>query len=219
VGWYWKSERSAHEALELRERFPTLELKLDFAKREAEVTGVLPLTDEVGYQVRILIPPGYPEEVPALLCSPNEVPRKDYRHNSGEYACLCARCDYRKYWPRGSTLPNFIESLVVPFLTCQHYYDIHGHWPQSGEREHGAPGIVQAYNDFCRPLGEVTGAMIGRVVRILAVSGLPKGHNPCPCGSGKRIRDCHRSEIEQMRSMISPRDAAQDLADLLGRQT
>lgn len=201
--------------MELRERFPSLELELDFAKCEAEASGVLPLSNEVGYQIRILIPLGYPEEVPALRCSPDEVPKKDYRHNSGESACLCARCDYRKHWPCGSTLSDFIDSLVVPFLTCQHYFDSHGHWPKSGEREHGAPGIVQAYSDFCRPLGKVTGEMIGRVVRMLARSGLPKGHHPCPCGSGNRIRDCHRSEIERMRSMISPRDARQDLADLI----
>jgi hypothetical protein len=215
VGWFWNTEHGGVEATELRERFPSLELKLDIAKREAVAVGVLPLSSDVGYQLTIQIPPGYPEEVPTLHCLPEEIPKKDFRHNSGESACLCARCDYRKHWPRGSSLADFVQSLVIPFLTCQHYFDIHGYWPKTGEREHGAPGIVQAYSEFCRPLGDVTGEMIGRIVRMLIRSGLPKGHNSCPCGSGKRIRDCHRLELEQMRRMISPCDAAKDLADLL----
>jgi hypothetical protein len=201
--------------MELRERFPSLELKLDFSKREAEANGVLPLLAGVAYEIRILIPPGYPDEVPALLCSPDEVPKLEVRHNSSSTACLCARCDYRKHWRRGSTLAAFIESLVIPFLTCQHYYDVNGQWPQRGERAHGAPGVLQAYRDFCQSLGEVTNEMIARVIRMLALPGVPKGHHSCPCGSGKRIRDCHQSEIAKMRELISPRDAGADLADLL----
>ena len=215
MGWFWQSERGAREALELRERFPSLELRLDIAKREAEVCGVLPVAGGIGYTTRILIPRGYPEEVPSLICTPEEIPRIDSRHNSGETACLCARCDYRKHWPRGSTLTAFVDALVIPFLTCQHYYDIHGHWPPSGERAHGAPGVIQAYTDFCSPLGNATGETIARALRLLIRSGIPKGHNPCPCGSGKRIRDCHREAVAKMRELISPSDATKDLADLL----
>lgn len=201
--------------MELRERFPSLELRLDFTTREAEASGILPLSVGVGYTIRILIPRGYPEEVPSLICVPDEIPRIDKRHNSGETACLCARCDYRKHWPRGSTLAAFVDLLVIPFLICQNYYDIHGHWPGSGERDHGSPGIIQAYTDFCSPLGNATGETIARVLRMLVRTGIPKGHHPCPCGSGKRIRDCHREAIENMRQLISPSDAAKDFADLL----
>ena len=214
MSWYWQSERGACEALELQERFPSLELYLDFTKRQAEARGILPLNVGVAYTVRILIPRSYPEEVPSLVCVADEVPKTEARHNSGEAACVCARCDFRKHWPRGSTLAAFVESLVVPFLTCQHYYDIHRHWPQSGERPHGAPGIMQAYTDFCSPLGDVTGETIARVLRLLVRPGIPKGHHPCPCGSGQRIRNCHRQVVAEMRQLLSPSDAAKDLADL-----
>jgi hypothetical protein len=39
-----------------------------------------------------------------------------------------------------------------------------------------------------------------------------KGHWPCPCRSGKKLRDCHSYQIKELRNNISRKDAERSFA-------
>ncbi len=41
----------------------------------------------------------------------------------------------------------------------------------------------------------------GQALRLLSMNEV-KGHHPCPCGSGKALRQCHRDEVDELKKRI-----------------
>ena len=183
-------EVAAQERERLAEAFPTL--KLDTSKSPATVTGTLWLDSGFGFSVDLQILDDYPEGIPRLICRPEEIPWEVDRHvvRAG-VACLCVSSEYRLHWPRGSDLTDFLKCFVVPYFVRQAYYQSHGHWPPGQERSHGAAGIIQSFSETLAELGSPSVATIEQFLLMLAAPGHPKGCDPCPCGSEKKIRRCH----------------------------
>jgi hypothetical protein len=215
VEGYWETNDWKTEAAELLARFPQLTIEPDSGRGGLSITGRLPVTSDVAYSVSIELSPRYPRAVPIVRCDPREVELSRDRHvneRSGE-ACLCVRSELRLHWPAGSTIAQFIQRLVMPFLDGQFYYDTHGHWPSERQRSHGIPGIMEAYRDFCARLGNNSPETIERLMRLLARKNHPKGHELCPCGSGIRLRNCHANAVRELREIVDPQHAFYDLRD------
>lgn len=211
---FWDTPRGKQELQELAERFPDLTFNPPTNGPSAVISGLFQVAPDIAYSLNLEVPCKYPSEIPILHCVSAEIPWELDRHvipQSG-HGCLCARSEYRIHWPDGSTLADFIERLVRPFFLGQFYYETHGCWPPTGERSHGWTGIVEAYVDLCRPLGDASLDTILRVMRLLARKNDPQGHETCPCGSGRTLRRCHRNEISDLRKRVRPTDAATDLA-------
>ncbi|MCF8080481.1 MAG: hypothetical protein K9K88_14475 [Desulfobacterales bacterium] len=165
---------------------------------------------EIDYRIALLLWERYPKEPPIMYCSDPKLPDCDIdRHIliNGE-ACLGVRAEIGKHWPPGSSIVDFIDSLVAPFLAWQLYYDVFGKVPPWGERSHGITGIYEFYAELLD--WPVEKRLIG-FMRLLARKSHPKGHEICPCESGKRIRDCHRSRIYAARQKVNWRDVTVDL--------
>lgn len=172
---------------------------------------------DVGYSVDLAIPDRYPQDVPLQRCNPKEIPWDIDRHVYPEIgvACLCVPSEYRFHWPHGSNLADFLEALVQPFFVSQAYFQAHGRWPPDAERSHGREGVIEAYRDILSSLGPVTPETIQRVMKLLMRKNHPKGHETCPCGSGKRLRHCHRDLLTSLRRQIDPRYAQLDYRTLV----
>ena len=199
----------------LEEAYP--DLLLDRSREQVVVKGVMQVAGEVGYSVSLLIPDRYPHDIPEQRCDPREIPWDIDRHvypRTG-FACLCVRSEYRGHWPYGSNLTDFLENLVRPFFIGQLYYQAHGRWPGGAARSHGREGVVEAYRDILSSLGPVTPETIQQVMRLLVRKNDPKGHETCPCGSGKRLRHCHRDLLATLRRQIDPRHATLDYRTLV----
>ena len=204
-----RQELAAKERNRLAEAFPALTLKT--SQVPARVTGVMWLDSCVGFSIDLEIPGNYPRGIPKLWCNPREIPWEIDRHVcENGLVCLCVSSEYRKHWPVGSDLTNFFEALVRPYLIGQAYYQDHGQWPPGHERSHGIEGIIEAYRELLAPLGSVSLSVIRTFMRLLARKKHPKGHEPCPCRSGKRLRDCHRSFLMDLRRTIDPQHAKWD---------
>lgn len=210
--WYLRdpamAERERHRIMQA---FPELSLETDNA-RSAVVTGVLRIVGDLGYSTYLIVPNDYPKGVPVLWCDPKEIPWNVDRHvyaDTGR-ACLCVTSESRVHWPPGSDLTDFLSRLVVPYLLGQLYYDVHGHWPPTGQRSHGREGILEAYREFLEPLGSVSENVIHDTMRLMARITDPKGHDICPCGSGRKLRKCHRLLFSQLRRSIDRQHAQID---------
>lgn len=204
-------EVANRERKRLAAAFPSLEL--DTTAMPATVTGTLWLESDFGFSVDLRIPDDYPEGIPRLICRPEEIPWEEDRHVvTAGAACLCVSSEYRLHWPRGSDLTDFMESFVVPYFVRQAYYQAHGEWPSGQERRHGAAGIIESFSDTLAELGSPNVATIERFLIMLASHGHPKGSDPCPCGSGKRIRKCHRQLVWALRNNVDPQFARHDLS-------
>jgi len=88
------------------------------------------------------------------------------------------------------------------YFICQGVVE-NGHpWPME-QLGHGADGIRMFYSEL---LGTGDDAVICGYLVCLAADRV-KGHWSCPCGSGRRLRDCHFASVLELRNNISPTDA------------
>ena len=114
--------------------------------------------------------------------------------------------------PNGVSLIDFLNGLLRAYFATQSLIDlgIPDAWP-SGEWKHGTNGIIDFYAEV---LETQKPQEIYQYLRIVK-SEVIKAHWPCPCGSGKKLRQCnHLPIIEQLRSRIPRRLLAQS-AELL----
>jgi hypothetical protein len=83
-------------------------------------------------------------------------------------------------------------------------------WP-FGERPHGVPGLLESYGEL---IGTTDARSLLRYLDYLSKETV-KGHWECPCGSKKRLRDCHLEVLKSLRQRISPAIAKKALNRLV----
>ena len=169
--------------------------------------------EKLEYKIALLTPANFPNRPPIMLCDDSKLPWKEnldrHIHGLGQ-ACLAVNAEVRLYWPPNSSLAVFLKRLVDPWLLWQAYYDIHGEGPPSGERKHGLEGILEFYRELWgTPLPEKFD--LKAFLLLLALKEMPKGHHPCPCGSGKKLRDCHLPLVVKKWSALDQPEVKKDL--------
>jgi hypothetical protein len=169
---------------------------------------------QIEYGIVLTLPGNYPKRPPEMFCNDPELPIGNIdRHimNDGR-ACLGVQAEICMRWSPNSTIVNFLESFVAPFLAWQAYYDAHQKPPPWGERSHFVQGIFEFYAEV---LGKPVDSSVVGYMRLLARKNRPKGHEPCPCNSGERLRNCHRDLLYKVRERFAWQDVAHDLGLLV----
>ncbi len=153
------------------------------------------------FQVMILLPPRYPEGIPNVFEVGGRIPHDVDRHvipSTGE-ACLFVSEDRWYAWPKGSSFAQFLDVPVYNYFLSQVHFEVTGKWPEGWEpRSHGDAGVFEAYRDL---LGTSDDQVVLRFMWVLSHE-VVKGHWPCPCGSGKSLRACHREFVQQLQARI-----------------
>lgn len=168
------------------------------------VRGSLPIIDagkELDrYSVEIVLLADYPNTVPLVWETGGKIPRHADHHVNKETGevCLFVPDEGWKIYPPGTTFLEFLNGPVRNFFLGQSVFRRTGEWP-FGQRRHGPAGILEYYAEL---LGIDEATVILAYLECLSRPTL-KGHWPCPCKSGKRIRDCHRHQINELRTKIS----------------
>lgn len=129
-----------------------------------------------------------------------------------ESLCLGAVMDLGISFAKGFNLKAYVEEFLIPYLFAQTYYAKKQEWLW-GDLSHGIWGLLEwlgRKNSF----GEVdlkstyeSLKVFGGKEKITEVLSVRcRNHKPCPCGSGKKTRQCHpdiQSAIARLRSAIS----------------
>jgi hypothetical protein len=174
------------QCLELRQRYPYLFLE----KRGDEyfIRGTIFIEkDDIKdrYEVEIQINCDYPKKVPTVRETSSKI-AETFHHNPDGSLCLEAPLAVYEVFRANETLVNFVDNLLVPYLYVHSHYLKYGELP-FGEHAHGAEGILEDY----KKRFEITeDSSVLRLVQILAENTY-RGHHVCPCGSKKKLRDCH----------------------------
>lgn len=84
----------------------------------------------------------------------------------------------------------WFEKYVKSYFFTYEFYQRFGYYP-FGERSHGAIGILEFYQDFFNVDSPVTAMKCLN----FTIASKYAGHLLCPCGSGKKIRNCHSKEL------------------------
>ncbi len=214
----------AREKAEVRRAYPTLHFYPN--DRQVTIRGGFPVTLNGSvldrYQIEIIVPAAYPRSLPEVRETGGRIPRIADRHIGSDTgnACLFVEEETSVYFPPGSSLLQFLQGPVNCFYIGQSHFEEFGTWPFD-ERSHGWEGIFEFYSE---KLGtsdlKTILAYVDCLRRHVVKAGRPvvKGDWDCPCGSGKRLRNCHFEQVIMLRSMISS-EIAQRSYDRLLRRT
>ena len=168
------------------------------------------------FEIDLFVPAAYPRALPWVLETSGRI-RSDYEHvYTNGMLCLAVPIEERLIFERDPCLRGFVTNLVVPFCYGYCYWERHDVHP-FGEREHGGAGIARFYMDRFGLTGEVQAL---EVVLHLFQHGY-RGHHDCPCGSRRKLRDCHRTSMRELDGHHTADSARRDflaiLAHCLGR--
>ena len=191
-----------------------------FLKRESVVVHgtygifVSEFAQQIEYRISILMPNKYPKQIPNMFYNDPKLPVGDIdRHIMTDgSACLGVHADIMTRWSLNPGIVNFLEGFVAPFLVWQAYYNAHQKPPPWGERSHFAEGIKEYYAEL---LGINRRQTVVEFMKLLARKNRPKGHEICPCGSGVRLRSCHRELLYSTRETVAWQYVAKDLQTIL----
>lgn len=156
----------------------------------------------------------HPKSIPIVHETGERIPRTEDRHinPTDGTACVMLPDERWRVWPHGATLLQFLDGPVRNFFLGQSLVELGDPWP-FGQWGHGAEGIRQYYAET---LGTDDTRMITGYLDCLSKKKI-KGHWPCPCRSGKRLRDCHLSLVHDLAIKVPRQVAADSLDRLRGR--
>lgn len=165
------------------------------------------------YRIAIVLPDNYPKIVPTMFCNDKKLPigNIDRHIMSDGSACLGVIAEISQKWCSNPRIVPFLDEIVSPFLVWQAYYDAHEQPPPWGQRSHYGEGILEFYSEILELPNEPN---IVEFMKLLARKNNPKGHEECPCGSGKKLRDCHHKNVSKAHESIAWHDAKTDLLNI-----
>jgi hypothetical protein len=190
---------------EVEAEFP--ELHFDPRGDRVIVRGTFPVVHDGEvldrYPVEIELLADYPDSIPVVREVGGRIPHTpDYHMSSKGEACLFLLDERWQAYPNGTTFREFLNGPVRNYFLGQSLFRLTGEWP-FGQRGHGAEGIREYYTEL---LGTSEVRVIVRYLECLSAKKI-KGHWPCPCGSGKRLRDCHLGLVQDLVAKV-PRQVA-----------
>ncbi len=163
------------------------------------------------YLLEIKLERDYPRSLPVVWETGGRIPRvADFHVNPQDStSCVLLPDERWRVWPLGSTLLQFLNGPVRDFFLGQSLVQLGEPWP-FGHWGHGGKGIREYY-------AEVLGTDDVRVILgflDLLTKKKVKGHWPCPCRSGRKLRECHRNVVQDLATKIPRNVASNSLSKL-----
>jgi len=216
--WYEKHpELYSQEKKGIKEHYP----EFNFGNQGDDLTLSGDVYIEKGSRVisrfalRVVIPDDYPSSLPLVYEVEGLIPREANRHinDRNGQACLFVPDERWKFLRiEDTTLVAFLSGPVYQFFLNQSYYERTGRWLFEG-RSHYADGILEYYFEEFSTRDEV---MIAEYLMYLA-NPAAKGHWLCPCGSERKVRNCHNRLVELHGAKIPPKVAKASLSMIHGQ--
>lgn len=190
----------------LQTHYPSLHIKIEY--HLILVWGIFPvrLQNKVleRFEIEIVIDREYPQSVPRIWEVGCKITRDSDHHVYPDGNLCLFYPDARAwYWAYDANFLDFLSGPVNDYFLGQIYFRQEGKWP-FGEMRHGVDG---AYDFYTEKLGTKNIDEVLLALKYLSPEKLrnrPKGHWPCYCGSGKKMRDCHFETITELHQKIAP---------------
>jgi hypothetical protein len=207
----WRGESDAEIVAALEAGWPSLRLAVGDGQRV--IKGAFNVEHEgrflAGFQIEILLDVKDVLGLPTVKEVGGRIPRVPERHiNSADgSACLYLPEDLAVRCREPFDILGFLNGPVRAYFLGQAGVELGVPFPL-GEWGHGAEGMKQlltellGFDDITTCI-KVLDALSGKVV---------KGHWSCPCGSNRKLRDCHESHIRRLHGQLT-RSTARFLAE------
>jgi hypothetical protein len=151
---------------------------------------------EGNFEIEIEIDNKFPKVIPKIRETGNKV--SDIFHKSyNGLLCLGVDTEIKLKLKCNPSIVNYIEKIVIPYFYSFLFWQDNGKVPY-GEFSHGPEGVKEFFNDYLNLYS------LKRILKLLAYSNAKKsikGNNECPCGSGKKIRNCHQKQLNELNTI------------------
>lgn len=119
--------------------------------------------------------------------------RKSYEHIYDDRS-LCLATDLeQELYLKTHTIVEWIREYVEKYFVSYIYYKRYGVFP-FGEHSHGKKGIYE----FIKIHYKMNNLIEAKKIYEYVCTKKYRGHLDCPCGSGKKIRNCHGKLILEL---------------------
>ena len=186
-------------------------LRLEFIDEKYKISGILKFSAEYQhnriedeYSIELTISDDYPDSLPIVREKGNRIPR-DFHKYQDNSLCLGASLAIKRKFLKQPTIIGFIERCVIPHLYLYSYKCKYGSLPY-GELSHGWLGILEYYQDVFNVVDERIILLLLKVI----VDDNYRAHSRCPCGSRKRLRDCHGSLLRKLMPVQPAQEFSRD---------
>jgi hypothetical protein len=156
------------------------------------------LFDSYSVEIRI---ESYPAQEPKVFERAGRVQKGQHRNPDGT-CCTGVYEVWRAEHP-GASLIEFLRGPVRNYFIGHRAFQKTGEWP-FGEQGHGALGVVEAAADFLKVPRQKN--LVARYLHALARP-RHESNQLCPCGSKRRVAQCHDHELRSLRKRVTQEDA------------
>ncbi len=213
-----RTRAALHEEIRstLRVSFPQLHLHVTPAL--VEIRGTFPVRGVNGeeldrYSISIELPNDFPDGLPIVRELGGRIPWHENHHvERNGRACVLLPDDRWRCFPLGAPFSTYLDGPLHNYFLSQAVHAETGEWPL-GEWGHGNHGIYQHYKQL---LGTADEAVIRSFLQVLAKLDVNRGQ-PCPCGSGEKLKRCCMPRVIDLRRKIPRGVAAMSLARVEGK--
>lgn len=165
------------------------------------------------YILEIRIPRTYPSRgFPRVFERGGRIP-SDYHHLTDGSLCLGAQTRLRLIALTTPRIGAVIEQAVIPYLYSRSFYERFGRMP-FGELAHGNAGLSR---DLIAQLHMPGGTRADQLLEALAARRREANKRTCPCGSGRRLGQCHNGVVNAARVAFGRVWFDLQAAQILGR--
>jgi hypothetical protein len=151
------------------------------------------------FSIEIHVPSSFPLKVPRVLEVGARI-ESTFHHIGEQELCLGAELRLLLLTRQHPTLLGFIDHCVLPYLIGYSVFKRTGSMPFS-ELEHGVRGLLDDYRNL---LGVKDDSICIGLLAMLRFKKRIANKKLCPCGSGKRLGQCHNRSVNRLRS-VGPR--------------
>lgn len=176
--------------------------KLKKNKNKLAVSGELDIVHPTAgllgtFEVLIEFPKKYPYCFPFVTETSGKIERIPDRHiNEKNTICLAVRPEELLLCRRGIILKWFIDSVLIPHLAREIYYEEEKEYPD-GDYSHGIDGL---WEYFMEEFDSQDKKWIIAVLESIVDNKLPANNEDCFCGSKKKYKKCHKDMLNKFLS-------------------
>ena len=166
------------------------------------------------FNIKVFWPYNVPKSLPKIFECGKRIPHEADFHvnpNDNNSLCLATRRVETEILSSNPTFENYIISLVIPFFYAFVFKTKNNYYPW-GEEKHAEIGLLEDFmNYFHLPDIQITKNFLFHLVLHKKM----KGHHLCPCGSGKKFRDCHAPLYWKLNKYYTQRNLLLDCISIL----
>lgn len=125
----------------------------------------------------------------------------DLHVNPDGFICFCPKPEENRKSTQPIEIRGFINEFVIPYFFALSKFEKTGKWIW-GEYSHGDFGILEYYLDH-RNGGDVT--LLDDCLNTLKMNPTKRqlnGKERCDCGSGVKLKKCHRKAFEGYKAIV-----------------